>query len=49
MKRHLLALLFCGATALAARSADPAKDYFFQPGDRILFLGDSITEQPMPC
>ena len=45
MKRHLLALLFCGATALAARSADPAKDYFFQPGDRILFLGDSITEQ----
>jgi lysophospholipase L1-like esterase len=26
-------------------AAEPAPDYFFQPKDRIVFLGDSITEQ----
>ena len=29
----------------SANAAEPAKDYFFQPKDRIVFLGDSITEQ----
>jgi lysophospholipase L1-like esterase len=27
------------------RAAEPAKEFFFKPGDRIVFLGDSITEQ----
>jgi lysophospholipase L1-like esterase len=34
----LLALALVGTTA-------PAADFFFQPKDRIVFLGDSITEQ----
>ncbi|MBN9120120.1 MAG: SGNH/GDSL hydrolase family protein [Planctomycetes bacterium] len=29
----------------AAAPADGAKDFFFKPNDRIVFLGDSITEQ----
>ncbi len=43
MRRLLLAL---AVTALAATPlfAQP-KDFFFQPNDRIVFLGDSITEQ----
>jgi lysophospholipase L1-like esterase len=28
-----------------AVAADPPKDFFFRPRDRVLFLGDSITEQ----
>lgn len=31
--------------AAAAAPADEAKDFFFKPNDRIVFLGDSITEQ----
>ena len=27
-----------------ARAAEPGK-FIFQPGDRVVFLGDSITEQ----
>ena len=45
MKHPIPTLLLAGFTALAAHSSEPAKDYFFQPKDRILFLGDSITEQ----
>src|SRR5215510_14248247 len=29
----------------AAAAADDAKDFFFKPNDRIVFLGDSITAQ----
>jgi hypothetical protein len=28
---------------VAAAAADDAKDFFFKPNDRIVFLGDSIT------
>jgi lysophospholipase L1-like esterase len=28
-----------------AHAADPPSEFFFKPGDRIVFLGDSITEQ----
>jgi lysophospholipase L1-like esterase len=35
--------LVLAATPLAA--ADESKDFFFHKGDRIVFLGDSITEQ----
>src|SRR5262249_49669154 len=31
--------------AAAAAPADDAKDFFFKPNDRIVFLGDSITQQ----
>ena len=27
-----------------AAAADDAKDFFFKPNDRIVFLGDSITK-----
>lgn len=52
MRRRLpalvLAVLFGALTAPArpAATAQPkAGEFFFQPGDRIVFLGDSITEQ----
>ncbi|HTU91948.1 MAG TPA: SGNH/GDSL hydrolase family protein [Gemmataceae bacterium] len=38
----LLALVLVSAPLLAANDA---KDFFFRKGDRIVFLGDSITEQ----
>jgi lysophospholipase L1-like esterase len=38
----LLALLLVSSPLVAA---DDAKDFFFRKGDRIVFLGDSITEQ----
>src|SRR5262245_43200999 len=40
-----LAVLFVAVSV--GTSADPAasSDFFFKPKDRILFLGDSITEQ----
>lgn len=43
----LLALVLGGLTPTAHRTAaaDPPKDFFFQKGDRVVFLGDSITEQ----
>jgi lysophospholipase L1-like esterase len=44
MKRILpvLAVLLCAVPLLAV---EPSTDFFFKDGDRILFLGDSITEQ----
>ena len=45
MKRLLsLTICFLFLTISAARGED-SKDFFFKPGDRVLFLGDSITEQ----
>jgi len=46
MSRLLLAsaALACAVVG-SARADDPPKDFFFQPNDRIVFLGDSITEQ----
>jgi lysophospholipase L1-like esterase len=55
--RHLLAALAAALLAPLAFAADPpakaapaadggqAKEFFFQPKDRVMFLGDSITEQ----
>src|SRR5258707_15828510 len=40
-RRALLAAL----VFLAAPAAAPADDFFFKKGDRIVWLGDSITEQ----
>src|SRR5438105_1955973 len=42
MRRLSTLLLLLAAPALTA--AEPA-DFFFKPKDRVLFLGDSITEQ----
>jgi lysophospholipase L1-like esterase len=39
------ALLGALAGPTAAPAADPPGEFFFKPGDRIIFLGDSITEQ----
>ena len=45
MKR-LLALTICFLfLAISAARGEDSKDFFFKPGDRVLFLGDSITEQ----
>ena len=33
------------SVGVEVRAEDPPKDFFFQPNDRIVFLGDSITEQ----
>jgi lysophospholipase L1-like esterase len=43
----LVALGLGGLTppARLAQAADPPAEFFFKPGDRIVFLGDSITEQ----
>ena len=41
-----LALLFAALILTAPlRAADPAPEFFFKPNDRIVFLGDSITQQ----
>ena len=40
----LVLLLAIGPTPLQAGNSD-TKDFFFRKGDRIVFLGDSITEQ----
>ncbi len=51
MMRTLLlvpfALLLVGVlhTSSVGVAAEPAKEFFFKPGDRVVFLGDSITEQ----
>jgi lysophospholipase L1-like esterase len=42
MKRSLCLLAFLVAMPLAAEDGKP---FFFQKGDRVVFLGDSITEQ----
>jgi lysophospholipase L1-like esterase len=47
MKRLLLLVLYANAFLIAApllRAADE-KEFFFKKGDRVVFLGDSITEQ----
>src|SRR5205807_8596694 len=43
----LAALLgaLAGPVAPPVLAADPPAEFFFKPGDRIVFLGDSITEQ----
>jgi hypothetical protein len=38
-----LAAVFAVGFAPTAAPADDAKDFFFKPNDRIVFLGDSIT------
>ncbi|MEO2088605.1 MAG: GDSL-type esterase/lipase family protein [Gemmataceae bacterium] len=40
--RRLLSLLVLSVVATTSIAAD---DFFFKPGDRVVFLGDSITEQ----
>lgn len=45
MTRLLFALALSASAAAPALAADPPKDFFFQPKDRVVFLGDSITEQ----
>lgn len=45
MQRYSLASLLFAFTAFLAPAAEPPADFFFQPKDRVLFLGDSITEQ----
>jgi len=41
-----LAILFAVLVlAVPARAEEPAKDFFFKPNDRIVFFGDSITQQ----
>ncbi|MBX9584037.1 MAG: SGNH/GDSL hydrolase family protein [Gemmataceae bacterium] len=48
MRRLLPVLFVLGGLTPAAQdvlAADPPKDFFFRPGDRVVFLGDSITEQ----
>jgi hypothetical protein len=42
---RLLAAVAAVLAPAAAFAADPPKDFFFRKGDRVLFLGDSITEQ----
>jgi len=41
----LLSGLLAFSTFSFLVAAEPSKDFFFQPKDRIVFLGDSITEQ----
>jgi lysophospholipase L1-like esterase len=43
----VIAIALGGLTppARQAQAADPPAEFFFKPGDRIVFLGDSITEQ----
>ena len=45
MIRISLSILFSAFAISSAIAAEPTKDYFFQPKDRIGFLGDSMTEQ----
>ena len=45
MKRLLFVALSATLCAADAPAADPPKEFFFQKGDRVVFLGDSITEQ----
>lgn len=41
----LVALVLALSSGSAPAQPPAAKDFFFKPGDRIVFLGDSITEQ----
>lgn len=40
-----VAALCCALVAFAVSSAAAADEFFFKDGDRVMFLGDSITEQ----
>lgn len=45
MQRRLFFAVVASLLTAAAHASDPPKEFFFQKGDRIVFLGDSITEQ----
>ena len=45
MKRLLMWTVCCLLLAASTVRADDPKEFFFKAGDRVLFLGDSITEQ----
>lgn len=45
MKRLLMLSVCCLLLTAVAVRADEPKDFFFKAGDRVMFLGDSITEQ----
>ncbi|MBX9622684.1 MAG: SGNH/GDSL hydrolase family protein, partial [Gemmataceae bacterium] len=45
MRRCLLPVVLVVTLGGPLAAADPPKDFFFKPGDRVVFLGDSITEQ----
>jgi lysophospholipase L1-like esterase len=43
--RPTLSVALLLAFVTAAPAAEPSKDFYFKKGDRVVFLGDSITEQ----
>ncbi len=43
--RCLTFALLALCLAVPAQAEEPAKEFFFKPNDRIVFLGDSITQQ----
>jgi lysophospholipase L1-like esterase len=43
--RKTLTVTFLLAVVTSVPAAEPAKDFFFKKGDRVVFIGDSITEQ----
>jgi lysophospholipase L1-like esterase len=45
MRRLAFALVLLPALAAPVVAVEPGKNFFFKDGDRIVFLGDSITEQ----
>ncbi|MCX7418021.1 MAG: SGNH/GDSL hydrolase family protein [Planctomycetia bacterium] len=45
MKRLLMLCVCCLLLTAVAVRADEPKEFFFKAGDRVMFLGDSITEQ----
>src|SRR5437870_5447126 len=45
MKRLLPGFVLCFAMCSLAAAAEPQGELVFRPNDRIMFLGDSITEQ----
>lgn len=45
MKRLLTCVVCFLSLAITTARGDDSKDFFFKAGDRVLFLGDSITEQ----
>jgi len=45
MKKPFVSLALFLGLSFFLQAAEPGKDFFFQPKDRIIFLGDSITEQ----
>src|SRR5947207_12433732 len=45
MRRLLRVFALCLAIASVAPAVGQESDFFFRPHDRVVFLGDSITEQ----